>query len=257
MFRRLLPIAAFAVIALQAPHSLAASESDVALNPKPPKTPAFIQKAIDNPERSEKQRARDAARKPGETLALAGLKRGDKVIELASFGQYYTDILSPAVGPKGHIYMYDLPYTDPKFGDPSKAFVKAHPNTEFAEGKFDEIDYPKNVDLVAIVLYYHDLKPNHVDTAVLDKKLLDALKPGGRLLIVDHKAVMGTGWRDAGTIHRMGVDTIVHEVTDAGFKMKIDSDILANPTDDHSKMVFAPGERGHTDQAVFVFEKPR
>jgi predicted methyltransferase len=53
------------------------------------------------------------------------------------------------------------------------------------------------------------------------------------------------------------VDTIVQEVTAAGFKQTIDSDLLANPADDHSKMVFAPGERGHTDQALFVFEKPR
>jgi predicted methyltransferase len=49
----------------------------------------------------------------------------------------------------------------------------------------------------------------------------------------------------------------VQEVTAAGFKLKIDSDLLANPGDDHTKMVFAPGERGHTDQAMFVFEKPR
>jgi predicted methyltransferase len=253
ILRRVLPLAAFAAFALAASSSLGAVDD----NPKPPKTPALIQKAIDNPARVEKQRVRDSNRKPGETLALVGLKPGQKVIELASFGQYYTDIMAPVVGPKGHIWMYDLPYTDKSFGEPSRVFVAAHPNTEFAQGKFDEIDYPRGVDLVTIVLYYHDLKPNKVDTAVLDKKLFDALKPGGKLLIVDHKADAGSAWRDAGTIHRMGVETIVQEVMAAGFKLKADSDILANPTDDHHKMVFAPGERGHTDQAVFVFEKPR
>ncbi len=59
------------------------------------------------------------------------------------------------------------------------------------------------------------------------------------------------------TIHRMGVDTIVKEVEAAGFKLAVNSDLLANPKDDRKKMVFEPGERGHTDQAVFVFEKPR
>jgi predicted methyltransferase len=250
---RALPLAAFALFALQAPAGLAAIDNAA----PPPKVSALIQKAVDNPARAEKQRVRDANRKPGETLALAGLKPGQKVIELAAFGQYYTDIMAPVVGPKGHIWMYDLPYTDKAFGEPSRAFVAAHPNTEFAEGKFDEIDYPKGVDLITIVLYYHDLKPNKVDTAVLDRKLFEALKPGGKLLIVDHKADAGSAWRDAGTIHRMGVETIVQEVTAAGFKLKADSDILANPADDHHKMVFAPGERGHTDQAVFVFEKPR
>ena len=223
----------------------------------PIKVPAFIQKAVDNPDRDPKQRERDPNRKPGETLALAGLKPGDKVIEIASFGNYYTDIMSAAVGPKGHIWMYDLPYLESRFGKQSADFVAKHPNTEFKTVKYDEVDYPKNVDLVAIVLYYHDLKPNKIDTAVLNAKFFKALKPGGRLLIVDHKAEAGSAWRDAGTIHRMGVETIVQEVTAAGFKLKVDSDILANPGDDHSKMVFAPGERGHTDQAVFVFEKPR
>jgi len=250
-------ILALAVLALAVCQTPSLAKDAVIVNPPAPKVPAFIQAAIDNPARSDKQRARDSNRKPGETLALVGLKPGDKVIELASFGQYYTDIMAPAVGPKGHIYMYDLPYTDKSFGDPSRAFVAAHPNTSFQEAKFDETAFPKGVDLVTIVLYYHDLKPNKVDTAVLDRKLLEALKPGGKLLIVDHKAEAGTAWRDSATIHRMGVETIVQEVTAAGFKLKIDSDLLANPGDDHTKMVFAPGERGHTDQAMFVFEKPR
>lgn len=252
LLRRVLPLAVLAAL-LSAPAAFAVVDD----NPPPPKVPAYIQKAIDSPARVQKQKDRDPARKPGETLAFAGLKPGQKVVELASFGQYYTDIMAPVVGPKGHIWMYDLPYTDKNFGNASREFVAKHPNTEFAEAKFDEMEWPRNLDLITIVLYYHDLQYNGVNTAVLNKKMFDALKPGGRLLIVDHKADAGSGWRDSKTIHRMGVETIVQEVTAAGFKLKIDSDLLANPQDDHHKMVFAPGERGHTDQALFVFEKPR
>jgi predicted methyltransferase len=248
--RSMLAVLAFALAVGQAP--LAASAA-----PSPSRVSPVIQKAIDNPARAQKQRDRDAARKPGETLALVGLKPGDRVIELAAFGQYYTDIMAEVVGPKGRIYMYDLPYLEKPFGAATRAFVQSHPNTEFVSGKYDELDYPKNVDLVAIVLYYHDLQPNKVDTAKLNAKLYQALKPGGRLLIIDHKAEDGSGWRDAATIHRMGVDTIVKEVTAAGFRLRTNSDLLANPKDDRKKMVFEPGERGHTDQAVFVFEKPR
>ncbi len=255
MFHRRSMIALTALaLALAVP---AVTFAAVAVNPTPPKTPAFIQQAIDNPARSATQRARDVNRKPGETLSLLGLKQGDQVIEIASFGQYYSDILSPAIGAKGKLYMFDMPYLETRTAPASRAFVTTHPNTEFKVDKFDELDYPKGVDKVLIVLYYHDLKPNKVDTAVLDKKLFDALKPGGRLLIVDHKAEAGSAWRDAGTIHRMGVETIVQELTAAGFRQIVDSNLLANPTDDHAKMVFSPDERGHTDQAVFVFEKPR
>jgi predicted methyltransferase len=252
LLHRALPLAA-AVVALTASAAFAVVDN----SPPPPKVSAVIQKAIDSPERAQKQKDRDVGRKPGETLAFAGLKPRQKVVELASFGQYYTDIMAPVIGPKGHIWMYDLPYTDKNFGNASREFVAKHPNTEFAEAKFDEMDWPRGVDLITIVLYYHDLQYNGVDTAVLDRKMFEALKPGGKLLIVDHKADAGSGWRDSKTIHRMGVETIVKEVMAAGFKLKVDSDLLANPQDDHHKMVFAPGERGHTDQALFVFEKPR
>jgi predicted methyltransferase len=247
---------ALAILTLGVPTASSAL-SVVDNNPPVPKPPAYIRSGVDDPGRSPKQKARDAARKPAETLTLAGLKPGQRVIELASLGQYYTDIMAPIVGPKGHISMYDMPYTDKSFGAASKAFAAAHPNVDFMEEKFDDVAYPQGVDLVTIVLYYHDLRPNGVDPVVLDKKLFDALKPGGKLLIVDHKADAGSAWRDAATIHRMGVETIVKEVTSVGFTLKIDSDILANPQDDHHKMVFAPGERGHTDQALFVFEKPK
>jgi predicted methyltransferase len=41
----------------------------------------------------------------------------------------------------------------------------------------------------------------------------------------------------------------------AGFKEIVNSTIFANPNDDKTKMVFAPGERGSTDRSLFVFQK--
>jgi predicted methyltransferase len=54
----------------------------------------------------------------------------------------------------------------------------------------------------------------------------------------------------------MGVETIKEEVLAAGFELAVDSNLLANPKDDRSVMVFTPGARGTTDQALFVFRKP-
>jgi predicted methyltransferase len=54
----------------------------------------------------------------------------------------------------------------------------------------------------------------------------------------------------------MGVETIVEEVTAAGFELALSSDLLANPDDDRTQMVFTPGTRGATDRALFVFRKP-
>ena len=92
--------------------------------------------------------------------------------------------------------------------------------------------------------------------AQMNAKIFAALKPGGIYLIEDHKAEDGSGWRDAATIHRMGKETILEEVTAAGFELVTDSDLLANPKDDRSVMVFSPGTRGATDRALLVFKKP-
>jgi predicted methyltransferase len=221
----------------------------------PAGTPEHIKRAIESPERPAEQRARDVNRKPAETLVLTGIEPGDRVIEIAGFGQYYTMMLAEAVGPDGHVDVYDLPYTERFAGEASRAFAAAHPNTTYHQVDYNTAEFPQ-ADAVLNVLYYHDLKPNNVDTAAMNAKLLAALKPGGVYLVIDHKAEDGSAWRDAGTIHRMGVATIREEVTAAGFELALESDILANPDDDRTQMVFTPGVRGHTDQAVFVFRKP-
>jgi predicted methyltransferase len=50
---------------------------------------------------------------------------------------------------------------------------------------------------------------------------------------------------------------IKQEVTAAGFELITQSDLLANPGDDHTQIVFAPGLRGRTDQTIFKFRKPK
>jgi predicted methyltransferase len=43
----------------------------------------------------------------------------------------------------------------------------------------------------------------------------------------------------------------------AGFKLDAESSILANPSDDHTKGVFDPSIRNHTDQFLYRFKKPK
>jgi predicted methyltransferase len=222
----------------------------------PNATPAHIRRAIESPERTAEQRARDYYRKPAEILALAGVEEGDQIIEIAAFGQYFTTMLIAAVGPTGRIDMYDLPYTERFAGPASREFDAKHANAVYHQESYNDVMLPRNVDAVWNVLYYHDLKPQGVDTAAFNRKIYDALEPGGTYLVIDHKAEDGSGWRDAATIHRMGVETIKQEVLAAGFELHVESDLLANPADDRTKMVFAAGTRGTTDQAVFVFRKP-
>ncbi len=222
----------------------------------PASTPDHIRLAVESPARTDEHRARDPNRLPAEVLTLSGIQPGDHIIELAGIGLYYTTMLAEAVGVGGRVDVFDLPYTERFGGEAARAFVADRPNVSYNLADYNTASLPRNVDAVFNVLYYHDLVPQEIDTAAFNAKLLDALKPGGIYLVIDHKAEDGSGWRDASTIHRMGVETIVEEVTAAGFELVIDSDLLANPDDDRTQMVFTPGTRGATDRALFVFRKP-
>lgn len=259
-------IAAFAVTGCQ-PAEPPAAETTPAMpaqslgvestaTPNVSETPPHILRALSSPERSEEQRARDVHRKPAEILTLSGIQEGDQIIEIAGFGQYFTAMLAEAVGPSGMIDVYDLPYTEQFAGEASRAFDAAHDNVAYHQENYNDVTFPQNVDAVFNVLYYHDLQPQGIDTAAMNTKLYNALKGGGIYLIIDHKAEDGSAWRDAATIHRMGVETIKEEVMAAGFELALESDLLANPADDRTQMVFAPGTRGTTDQAFFIFRKP-
>lgn len=218
--------------------------------------PDYIQAAVASGERTPAMTERDANRKPAELLALSGIKPGDTVVEFAGFGQYFTTMLSAIVGPQGKVLVYDLPYTEERAGEASRAFAAAHPNTSYNVVDYNAIELPAGVDQVHNVLYYHDLGLNQIDTAVLNRKIFDALKPGGVYLIVDHNAEAGSGTRDVEKLHRIDPEVIKQEVLAAGFTLAEDSDLLAHAADDHTKMVFTPGTRGTTDQSVLKFVKP-
>jgi len=86
--------------------------------------------------------------------------------------------------------------------------------------------------------------------------LFRLLRPGGRLLVVDHAAVAGSGSSAAQELHRVDEAFARADFERAGFRFVASSDALRNRADDHSKSVFDEAIRGKTDRFVFVFEKP-
>ena len=227
----------------------------------PDNTPAHIKRAVESDVRNTEATARDAGRLPAQVLTLADLNEGDHVAEITTFGQYYTPMLVEAVGPAGKVEMYDMPYLadfgEGNVGVAGQAFADARANAEYHIVDYSDLSLPADLDAVYNILYYHDLQGVEVDIALMNSKIFAALKPGGKYVIVDHLAEDGSGWRDTTTIHRIGKEAIVNEISAAGFNLIVDSDILANPDDDRTAMVFSPGMRGGTDRALLIFQKPR
>jgi predicted methyltransferase len=99
--------------------------------------------------------------------------------------------------------------------------------------------------------------PGLGDPAKTYAEIFRVLKPGGAFVVLDHAAAAGAPTTTGGTIHRIDPAVVLGLAKDAGFKLDAKSDLLANPTDDRSKMVFDPTIRRHTDQFLFRFVKPR
>jgi predicted methyltransferase len=218
---------------------------------------AYIKAAVADPNRPAADTARDAARKPAETLAFARVRPGETVLEIAPGGGYFTRLLSKAVGPSGHIYAVSPPQMAKAVTD--IAAQPAYSNvTVVGVGPEAMAGVPK-VDLVFTAQNYHDLhNPQaHLDVQALDKQWFAQLKPHGLLLVIDHVATAGAPAAETGgTVHRIDPAVVRQEVEAAGFVFDGDADFLRNPADDHTLKVFDPAIRGHTDQFVFRFRKP-
>src|SRR5271154_432078 len=65
--------------------------------------PAYISAAVGDSARPDEDKQRDADRKPGETLAFAGVKPGEQVVELAEGGCYFPLLLSAVLVHKGKV----------------------------------------------------------------------------------------------------------------------------------------------------------
>jgi predicted methyltransferase len=222
-----------------------------------------IAAAIANPARTAADRERDARDKPAEVMAFAGVKPGMTVIDLFSAGGYWTELLAGAVGPTGKVLaVNNVPYAQyskddikKRFGDNHMANVEQH----VVEASHMYLP-PKSADLVVIVMSYHDVywideKEGwpQIDTDGFLKSLKAAIKPGGKLLIIDHNAAAGTGKEAAGKLHRLNEEWSKKSLTSAGFTFVKSYDGLRNPDDQLDKMVYDPAVKGKTDRYVDLY----
>jgi len=83
------------------------------------------------------------------------------------------------------------------------------------------------------------------------------VKPGGIVGIVDHVGPAGDTRATVEKLHRIDPATVKADFAAAGFRLEKESALLANPADDHSKLVFDPSIRGKTDRFVYRFRKPK
>lgn len=222
-----------------------------------------IKAALADPARPAADKARDDSRHAGEILAFAGIKPGMKVADFMMGGGYWTHILAPLVGPKGHVYGYqstEFIKLRPAYGEEQKAAVAMHANASAVTTPWEAVAFPQPLDAIITVQNYHDLhlSLSPADNAlVTTKKLYAALKPGGLFLVVDHAANPDPDFAAPNKLHRIDPAAARAEIEKAGFKFEKELNVLRNPADPKDKLVFDPSIRGKTDQFVYLFRKPK
>ena len=227
---------------------------------------AALAAAVADSSRPDSDTTRDADRKPEQTLAFSGIKPGDQVADYVANSGYFTRLFSSVVGSKGHVYAVE-PTAFFKFQSFPTAvaelqgYAVAHPNvTVTTAAALEGLRFPEKLDLFWISRNYHDLHDKFmgpVDTAAFNKAVYEALKPGGFYVVLDHSAAPGAAADVTETLHRIESSTVRREVEAAGFKFDSESSILANPADPRTAKVFDQTIRGHTDQFILKFRKPK
>lgn len=237
-------LAAVAAVAGAKTHSAAENQKAIAA-------------ALANPARAD-QAGDDARRKAAEVLAFSGVGPGDTVVDFFPGAGYWTRIFSGVVGPKGQVISL-WPSGTKKYSDKAAPAMRAR---GLANVTVDVQDGPlalaKPADLVWTVQNYHDINNVGGEAAIaaVDAGIFKMLKPGGIYIVIDHADKPGSGLTGTSTTHRIEPSVVKAQVEKAGFKFVGELNALRNPDDDHTKGVFDPSIRGHTDQFVYKFRKP-
>ncbi len=211
------------------------------------------QKVISSPVRTDQDRRMDAARHPAEFLPFTQARPGMMVLDVAAGGGYTSQLLALAVAPGGKVWAQrEQPGTalTKRLADqPQGNFVVVYRPFE------DPIppDAPK-LDLITIVLNYHDITYLPVDRVKMNQRWFAALKPGGHLVVVDHSGRPGTGITEGKTLHRIDETVVIAEARQAGFVLETEGSFLRNPADPRD--LTSTDSRIPTDKFALRFVKP-
>lgn len=227
-----------------------------------------LRAAVDDPARSDDERARDVYRHPFETLAFFGIAPGMTVVELAPSGGWYTEIIAPYLAAEGQYVAghFDLSIENPpSYFEPAMAQWRERvADTErfgeprvvpFSPPETTDLGEPGSADMVLSFRSAHGWKRDETFGDVLDA-VHAVLKRGGVFGIVQHRLPEeGDDSQFTGYVKQSWVVAMAES---HGFRLVEASEINANPADsaDHPSGVWSlpPSMRGveEADRAAYL-----
>lgn len=221
-----------------------------------------LSKAVSGAHRAPANAARDDARNPKETLEFFGFDQNLTIVEVSPGGGWYTEILAPAVRGHGKLVAAHFPAdsnseymqrTRAQFLAKLAAEPKIYDEVEvtgYTAGGPDGLAPAGSIDLVVTFRNMHSLmRQGNLDAFLADAHA--ALKPGGTLGIVQHRAPAGADPQAGKESGYLPQAWLVEQVEAAGFELAAAAEINANPRDtaDHPGGVWAlPPSLRHGEQ---------
>ena len=168
------------------------------------------------PVQARAQGDRDAWQRVPDVMAGLAIGAGSRVADVGAGSGYFTAHLAREVGADGRVFAVEISEREM-----SKLRRLAEnerlENIEVVQGKIDDPRLPElSLDAVLVVDAYHEMTEH---TAMMDA-IYRALKPGGRLVILDFVPADGSASRDQQTAsHRISINLVNLEVQAAGFEV--------------------------------------
>ena len=157
---------------------------------------------------------RDAWQRPNAVMDALGIHRGMHVADIGAGSGYFTFRLAQRVGPAGRVYAEDI--VGFALDDiAARAKRQGLRQVVTVHGADDNPALPANaVDVVLVVNSYHEFKAFDAMMAGFYR----ALKPGGRMGIIEPEALKGEPPGSAFRHHRISSDAVREDAARAGFR---------------------------------------
>ena len=261
-----LSLAAGLISLLTASYTLADTQysTDIKLTAK------TVEQAMNADHRSPNNIARNQYRHPADTLAFFGLKADMTVVEIWPGGGWYSEILAPVLKDHGQYYAAGFSLIAERTPDWRKNYqrkfeekLKQNPEvygktivTDLSIPERTEIAPAGTADLVLTFRNVHNWMKGEYAQDVFNS-MYTALKSGGILGVVEHRAKPNTSVEDMITSGYVTEAHVIKLANAAGFKLDAKSEVNANAKDSsqHPKGVWTlpPSLRlGEKDQAKYL-----
>ena len=222
---------------------------------------ARVEAVLDDDHRVDENRARDRFRNPAETLAFFGWQPDMEIAEIWPAGGWYAEILGPLTREQGIYFAAGFSMTADRTPQWRKDYQKQF--AEKLEADPDVYDHvvmtglsiperptfapPASLDMVLTFRNVHNWVNGDYAPAMFHA-MHRALKSGGVLGLVEHRAAPGTPRENVPDEGYMAEAHVVELAQQAGFELEEKSEINANPDDtrDHPQGVWSlpPSYRG-------------